>query len=781
MILKRLGLREGWSSFFILALMVLSAFWSLIAGGLAEGLHLTTWAVVAGLIMGLALAKSRMPSLIAHVLSLAAGTAWVGYLTSTLIPGATALSDKLALLQLRLGIWLQDAASGGVSTDDFVFVFGATSLAWLMSYFGAWFMFRTHWVWGSVVPTGVLVLLNVYYAPPRLVIYFVIYIVCALLLIITSNTYLRREEWKREHVRHNDTIGLIFLRDGSLLSILMVLVIWVAPISPLAPKLQDLWTQFQEPWQEIQREWNRMFSSLSYSESGSTQTFGQVMSLSGGVSLSSSPVMDVVAKEPHYWRAVVMDRYTGSGWMDTTSTSVRHRRDEPFPFPSVGYLMRHEITQTIRLMRSGQNVLFAAPQPIGANMPAQIHVSYEPYIDYTEEYQGESSGTGSADGNAGEVSIMYSAGILGDGTTYWTVSAASHATSNMLKSAGDEYPSWITRRYLQLPSSLPSRVTELALELTASLTTPYEKATAIEAYLRTIPYNLAIPAPPADQDAVDWFLFDNRSGYCDYYSSAMVVLCRAAGIPARLAQGYARGEYEVAVGGYRVRESDAHAWPEVYFPYFGWIEFEPTASQPLIQRPAGEDEENPLAPLLGSLLGRTNLEDEEKYGPDEGLSPEDEIEDVTLGTSRPWWMERPALLGIAGLAVALLGFLVVQSVLWLRRMRGLSPIERIYSRMTYWLSLAGVEPKHHQTPFEFAHAASDVVPAAGPRFKRIVALYVKESFGSESSDEDEEKEATELSRGLWLMILRRVVAIRREKARRRRRTYHVPYSALRPR
>lgn len=773
---KRLRLREGWSSFFILALMVLSAFWSLEAGGLAEGLGVVSWAVLLGLILGLALAKSRIPGVIAHVLSLGIGGIWVAFLVSRLLPPGLARSDQLAELQMRLSIWLEGVGAGGVSTDYLVFVLAVTALGWLVSYTSTWFIFRTHWVWGAILPTGALVLLNVYYAPPRLVIYFIIYLICALLLIITSHTYLKREEWQRERVRHGDTIGLTFLRDGAMLSILLVLIAWLAPISAASPTFQELGEQFAEPWRKVQREWNRLFSSLSYDEPGRTHSFGQMMSLSGAVSLSSMPMMDVTADEPHYWRAVVLDYYTGAGWIDTSSTSVRLKRDESLPFQPVPYLLRHEITQIIKMAYNGETVLFAASQPIATSMESQMHVTMLP----TDTQPPAPSGEGASSGEAlplGEISILYAPSALREGKTYSMVSSVSHASAQTLGRIDADYPNWLTRRYLQLPEKLPQRVRTLASEITAPYVNPYDKATAIEAYLRKIPYDLSINAPPAGRDAVDWFLFDNPRGYCDYYASAMTVLCRAVGIPARLAQGYARGEYESSVRGYRVRESDAHSWPEVYFPYLGWIEFEPTTAQPLISRVSPDEEA--MEPLLRSLLASITHEEEDKFGPDEGEVDEEDIEDIVLGPSQPNRRAQLVLFYAVGMAL-LTALIAIRVFLWFRRLRSLRPVESIYARMTDWLSLVGVRPKTYQTPLEFAQVASAKVPPARGRFAEIATMYVKESFSRQKLSEDEEQHVAEVWKGTWWLILRQVAVLRRERARRRSARARLSHNELRP-
>jgi hypothetical protein len=128
-------------------------------------------------------------------------------------------------------------------------------------------------------------------------------------------------------------------------------------------------------------------------------------------------------------------------------------------------------------------------------------------------------------------------------------------------------------------------VQELAVELTAAAETPYDKAQALEDYLRQIPYNLDVPPPPEDIDVAEYFLFELREGYCDYYATAMATMGRAVGIPTRLAIGYATGRYDETQDRFIVTAKDAHSWVEVYFPGIGWVEFEPTGGLPAIARP----------------------------------------------------------------------------------------------------------------------------------------------------------------------------------------------------
>ncbi|MEK3936561.1 transglutaminase family protein [Sporosarcina sp. FSL W7-1349] len=136
--------------------------------------------------------------------------------------------------------------------------------------------------------------------------------------------------------------------------------------------------------------------------------------------------------------------------------------------------------------------------------------------------------------------------------------------------------------YLQLPDQLPSRVRELAMDIAGESESVYEKAKAIERYFARNGFVYAqqdIPVPRMGQDYVDQFLFETKRGYCDNFSTSMVVMLRSIGIPARWVKGFAPGEEARNADGekiYRVTNNEAHSWVEAYMPGVGWMPFEPT-------------------------------------------------------------------------------------------------------------------------------------------------------------------------------------------------------------
>ena len=143
----------------------------------------------------------------------------------------------------------------------------------------------------------------------------------------------------------------------------------------------------------------------------------------------------------------------------------------------------------------------------------------------------------------------------------------SSAEPDDLRLADQEYPTWAWIRYTQLPEDMPPRVAELAREITADADTPYDKAKAVESWLKTnIAYNLAIDPPPFGSDGVDHFLFESKEGYSEYFGSAMTVLMRSVGIPARMTTGYTTGNLIDGSNLYLVSDRHSHGWARSLFP-----------------------------------------------------------------------------------------------------------------------------------------------------------------------------------------------------------------------
>jgi transglutaminase-like putative cysteine protease len=768
MMRSRLKLEEGWTSFLLLVLMLLCVVWSVHAAEWTEGLVILQWVALAAAVLGLVLARMRrVPSLAAHVAALIVGALWVTAMLSLvfspplvpagLIRPGTSLVARVTVMGQQALRWWRNPSDAEAWLSNFLFACNLAALTWLLAYSSTWFVFRRHWVWGAVLPSGAAGLLNIYYAPPKLAVYFALYCLCALLLIVRTHVYLRQTAWRKAAVNYSPDVDLTFIRDGALMSILAVLLAWSIPAATTNHRMADFWASFQEPWSRVQTEWTRLFTSLIYQGTSRRMAFGRTLTLGGAVNLSSAPLLEVQAAEPHYWRAVSYDQYTGSGWSDTDSfvLTLQPAADQLRPVP---YAMEQELTQTVRMLESGEGLLFSAGQPVRISVAARARVS-----------QVSLSGAP----RATDVSMLQAVAALRRNQTYTLVSLVSKAGAKHLQSAGTDYPVWV-RRYLQLPDELPERVRRLSREVSEGAVTPYEKAVAIQNYLRRITYDQYVSAPPAGHDVVDWFLFEGRRGYCDYYATAMAVMCRALGIPARVSQGYTPGELMPGSRTYRVRQVNAHAWAEVYFPGFGWIEFEPTSSQPLPSLTEGT-----LAPLLPGAPGVGEAERsirEDKYGPDDTV-PEDV--DAALGRvvmRKPWYVRlRPwALATLVTLAAALLLILGW----WELGLRGVPSATRAYAELRRLGRLLGVSQAPHQTPLEYGESMGNVFPAGQQDVRRVVVLYVKQQYSRGGLTATEHRELRKLWPRLRIELLRQV--LKRRWPAHEPRTVWVDPSSLRP-
>lgn len=268
----------------------------------------------------------------------------------------------------------------------------------------------------------------------------------------------------------------------------------------------------------------------------------------------------------YYWRSVTYDNYTSNGWITTSFVPQAYSADTPvIPGLLNGYKPLHFDVQ----LTEPSNQLFWSGTLFSASVPMTVDWRVKPPDDLF------------ADRSTLIQADMFTA--ASKVTSYHADSYVPEITIQQLRTAPTIYTDAIRDQYLELPTTLPDRVVQLAKQVAEKGTNPYDKAKAIETYLRTYyKYDTEVPAPPADKDVADYFLFTLQRGYCDYYATAMVVMARANGIPARFVSGYSPGEYDSLKAEYVIREMNAHSWAEVYFPTIGWVEFEPTSSIPAV-------------------------------------------------------------------------------------------------------------------------------------------------------------------------------------------------------
>ncbi len=257
-------------------------------------------------------------------------------------------------------------------------------------------------------------------------------------------------------------------------------------------------------------------------------------------SAADEPVMHVRSRVSSYWRGLILDVYDGRGWLNTAyqlRLIDRDRREYVLPDSGPGIEGQRVYWQAYYLLTDQPNAVFTGYRPGRIYLPV-----------------------------VGPV-------LLESGSLYRALSVVPYLKPDMLRVdrvvAEDTFN-------LELPF-ISERTAALAESIVRGAPTDYDKAARLEHFLMTnYPYDLTAAPLPPDRDAVDYFLFEQQAGYCAHFATAMAVMARQAGLPARVAAGYLPGYIDTLTGAHIVRAGDAHAWVEIHFQKHGWVAFDPT-------------------------------------------------------------------------------------------------------------------------------------------------------------------------------------------------------------
>jgi transglutaminase-like putative cysteine protease len=739
-----------------IALLMMPAL-SLAAAGWPLDLRTVIPALVLSILFGFLLARSQYNELLALVMSGIYGVGIVLLIASINEPGN--LGEGAVSVFSRLVRWMTDAVTGGINQDELVFTLLVATLFWFLGYNMAWHAFRIDRVWRVIVPPGLILVANsIYYTgTAKLEPYLIVFCFLSLLLIIRSNLDARAWDWYVNGIRVPRSLRTQFFRVGAIIGLLALLAAWIIPANDLQERLNRFQEFMQtEPLQQLSELWNRLFTTVETQGPTTADYYGgDSLQLGGAIKLGEQMVFLVSAPQGrrYYWRSRVFDTYEGGRWSPGANTRLTVEQS-PLNITLDGEFTaaRDPVQQQFTIGLNASRLIYAAPQPSRIDLPTRTDLLYTP---------GRTSMN---------VSVIRPLHVLERGTSYTATSLLTSASAPQLRSAGTSYPDWLKTLYLQISGSATNRTFQLAQTIVqeAGATTPYDKAKAIETWLRTnIIYNESIPQPPRGQDPVDWVLFDYKQGYCNYYASAMIIMLRSQGIPARMAAGFAQGTWDAEKNAFVVLERDAHTWVEVYFPGYGWVEFEPTAAQAPLNRtddaPAGlQPSATPLAsptptvtptPTATPTLNPSTPEAQNgqslptitpTFAPSATATP------IIVPTQPPPLAPRPrgplafiipALLAAfaALLVIALLVGIGIFIWWWWewRGMRGLSPITRAYARLERYLSLIGLQLGTHQTPEERRQRIVRTLPQADPPVSAITRMYTHERYGPGVKTEQE--------------------------------------------
>ncbi len=455
--------------------------------------------------------------------------------------------------------------------DSLFFVAFISLGFWLLGLSAGYWLTRHNNLPAAILPAGITTLLIQVYDDYQTYSswWLAVYILLALLLL--GRDYYRRNqtEWARRRVLVNEDawpniFSGLFATVASL-----VFIAWIIPTSLSSwQSASDRWNQLTKPLRE--RLSNAVSSLDSPYANGGINFYGDTLALGREAALGDSPVFMVkVLSLPefstrYYWRGRVYDVYSNGQWISSPAATLDFEPSNPdLKIPNTDNRGLAFLQFTLQL--PSQSLLYAPSQPV--------------WVD--------KSGTVTAtriDTKVNDVMAWNANPAIEMGTGYQVRAEIGDPNVEQLRAAGTDYPDWVKNRYLGISDTIKPNIKALVDKIGEENQTPYDKASAITNYLRAnMQYTTSLPPAPEGRDPILWFLFDYKKGFCNYYASAEVLLLRSAGIPARLAVGFAQGQHQNDT--YTVRRRDSHAWPEVYFPGVGWVEFEPTVNQDALARP----------------------------------------------------------------------------------------------------------------------------------------------------------------------------------------------------
>ena len=658
------------------------------------------------------------------------------------------MTSQGGILRENLMRWAQAVQEGEVTRDTTFLRLALTLLIWLVVLYAGLELFRRRRAFVAMLPLGFAVIANVAYTGLGIT-YVYIYLAMCFLIMVWSHMSRLEILWDRRGIDYSAHLRGGAMTTGVFLSGAIILTALMAPYIRYDRAIDYFWTTYGPEFEQFYERLDRAFAGRnpiptvtpSPRSLGEHQVFRapeleetevflvrisdpppltdlQVEELMGQGFLDGSDLPEVPKR---YWRDRTYDAYTGRGWENAEQQAEDWAAETTWTEDSPETTT--VLTQTYTLVGDAAGLAFGVNEP--------VRVDSAPYTVITRDGRD-----------------FVALGVAE--TRYTVVSRVPDATIQDLLEAEDPYPDWIIERYLSL-ENVPERVQETAAEVIAEADaeTRYEKALAIEAYLRQYRYDLEVPPAPAGEDLVEYFLFEAGRGFCDYSASAMVVMLRSVGVAARYASGYNMGYYDDVRGAWVVQEVNAHAWPEVYFPGHGWVEFEPTAAQATFTRAPREGQPmpqiTPRAPL--PLPAEVQIPDEEEV----------------LVLPRMWWVTALVVLAVVAL--------ILRPPRFLQNRRRRVPAQAVWAaykgllRQANWMGLA---PLAGQTPHEYMqylkaefartnHGAAEMgyeIDAIGGAYQRL-----RYSPSGVSRDEGERAErAYQRLRGpLWRMLISRTL------------------------
>ena len=743
-----------WISIFILFILVETTASRLVTTNWTSFLFLGQTVAYIGFTVGMALGYTRFSPRLSRGISFLYMIIFLPLQWTLIIDQTASLEEQFLSVGGRLLVAYSDFFARRPVEDPIFFITLITIGFWIIGASAAFQLVRKQNYLVSVLPSAiVLIFIHSYDSYPEGRVWIIAFFAfMALLLLGRLNHLTNKQSWRERRIFLSPDNNVDLTSIMTVAAALIIFIAWMPPASPtgLASAIQA-WNRLTQPWRDFTERMENAVSALESPSGGVRGEFyGTEIALGRGFPLSDALMFRVQAPElpsdqkppRYYWRGYTYDYFAEDQWYTTGSSLADYSPADALSVP-----LAIEAADPARfIFQTGEltfSLVYAPAEPVWfsrrgstRNLPA---------------------------GGRQEIISWYASPALLGGEIYQVDAVLSNPNTGQLREAGQFYPAWVNEKYLQLPDEFSPRIIELADELTTQYDNPYDKATAITKYLReNIGYVDSLPQTPRNKDPLEWMLFENKQAYCVYYASAEVLMLRSLGIPARLAVGFAEGER--FDNEYIVRKLDAHAWPEVYFPGIGWVEFEPTGSQPALSRP--------FPPLSDDERGTTNrnlpqLDDLENTREDlRGLQEQedpavsgqavDEIQPVNPGLYLVLFFIAFAALTvyfsrrysiperIPVLLRATYERNGSQPPAWIvnwERWVQISPIERAFESVNFSLSLLDKPMPIYATPIERANVLRRLLPRATNNITTLLDEHQTSLYTSRKADASRAKRA----------------------------------------
>jgi transglutaminase-like putative cysteine protease/chromate transport protein ChrA len=751
----------------LLFLMIQVSAWRLQATNWVEQLYLVGNIATIGLLVGMALGQSKFQR--RNVIFLSSAYMLVTFTWQWLRfikfgRDQNYLGEQLLILLSRLLTNLSEYMAGR-AVNDSILVLALLSIPyWLVSLYSGYQLTRYAKALACILPSAILMLIVHYYhyTAKDYGWMFGIILFAALLLLGRQKYITDKAQWLKSRVQISGESGVDVITASFTVTFVIMILAWLIPYAlPTHVEIREAWRRTSDDWFSGE-SFENLFSSLNKEENPQARNFQNSLGLGTQISQSEEIAFLVyappaAAEYPRlYWRGQVYDLYENGRWFISNSEEGLQNQSVDMEIPDTQN--RSRLSFAFDVYMPTQLILYTAGQPISINQ--NTIVLYKNIPPSETRY---------------DVLTLLASPALKKGDLVRIASMMGNPIISELQTASTEYPSWVLENYLHLPENFSPDIQALALQITQPYNNPFDKATAITNYLRNaIQYSPTVSIPEDVEDPLAYFLFDLKSGFCNYSASAAVLMLRSVGIPARLAVGYAEGESEIQNNVYTVRERDYHAWPEVYFPEYGWVEFEPTGNQEPISRPTERAEQTASLPIPLNPLGQTPNDGEEQLPVNNEALVEEQETPLVSQNQMQWLSLFGGIILLIGLGIFIKRKYAPQqsaaSILKVVLEKNKIKVPRWLDTFLIWSSLPSIEKSFHaintglrqldkpqpldSTPIERANALKKLLPSAQDSIDALLREYQNEMFSKTRGNEQTARRAAfrVLTYAIWARV-----------------------------